>query len=121
MRIEIASLLSRRTGTHLVSAFAVISHANLDRLLGTAHMHKIPDGEALVLVSPCNCPIEENLILMRLGANLGATLAPRVAAVPAAREHGHNTFNSAVRHNWQLIDVFAPHGLQEIQVHGLQF
>ena len=40
MRVKIASLLSRCTGSHQYSAVAVISHANFDGLLGIAHMQK---------------------------------------------------------------------------------
>jgi hypothetical protein len=41
LRIEIAPLLGRRTWTHLVSAVALISHANFDGLLGVPHPLKM--------------------------------------------------------------------------------
>ena len=49
---------------------------------------------------------------MRPGANLGANSAPRGPQYLQHVSTGHNTFYSSVRHDRQLIDVFAPHRLQ---------
>lgn len=55
----------------------------------TSHLlARLPEKCSLrVGVRCCNCCIEDDRILMRLGAELGASLIPHATAVPAAHEH----------------------------------
>ncbi len=56
----------------------------------TSHLlASLPEKCSLrVGVRCCNCFIEDDRILMRLGADSGASSVPHVIAVPATHEHG---------------------------------
>lgn len=54
----------------------------------TSHLLASLPEKCSLRVRCCNCFIEDDSILMRLGAELGASLVPHVIVVPAAHEHG---------------------------------